>query len=672
MSRSRFVALVLVAFADSADAQAPVNDLAGDLLPPGAVARIGTTRYRITGWHQQAFLSPDGKTVIAKGEQSQLKLFEADTGKLIDEVKDPDVRNWVADLSPDGKFLAVVGSTDYNKPPVRSILRLYDLGTRKPVWTSFPEYAERAEVRHVRFTPDGKRIVTAGPDVRVWDAKTGSELFRHKVPIGYGDFDISRDGKSLVTAGRGIQIWNLEPGAIPRTLEVELRSSVQGVRFSPDGKLVHVIGLASSIKTIDLATGRTIGRLHAEADASRISYSPDGTRYAVEYFSRYDRPAYVSIRETATGSEVIRLATTGEQAIGGGSWSRDGSRYAATTDSRVWLWDIKTGKVLGNSVSGHEAYIADLAFCSDGRLFTASDDQTIRAWDPKTGKELMRRTMDGRARGLAISQDGSLVACNGLRNDFRVWDSRTGKEVFKLLGHGFIGGVRRVRFLADDQRLVSFGDDYTLRVWDTLSGKLKMEQKIGTETTPGAQDDDDENRRLGYVLATSSLSADGRALILATFKEVRAFDTETGKMRYRLEVDPGGIQQLALSADGKRFAAGGPGARPVGQAIEQPKDVQIGIWDATKAESIVKFRVPGSYMNLLAFTPDGRRVVTGTSENSLSVWDATTGAAIGTIPLPARAANLTFDQTGTRLAIAFFDTTALVYDLASVIKPPTK
>src|SRR5262245_61373152 len=520
MSRSRLLALCLITIAadDPAIAQPPASfDLAGDPLPPGAVARIGTTRYRVRGWHQQVFFSADGKTVLAKGEQSVLKFFDTETGKEVGEIKDPDLFDWNADLSADGRFLAVFGYDKRGKLRPDSTLRLYDLTTRKSVWTNVNSEKYHSGYHRVRFTPDGKRIVTAADDVRIWDAKTGAELLRQKLPVGYGNLDVSRDGKMIAVGYYDVHVWDWDSGATPRKLDPGLRFHTDDVRFSPDGKTLYVSGGSTGTKALDIATGQ-VSRLDASPSGRRMTFSPDGTRYAVEQFRTNAAEYWVSIRTVATGAEVVRLSC-GSDAAGGGSWSRDGTRYAAVGDHRVWVWDVKTGKALGPDLPGHGAIISELAFCSDGRLFTASDDHTVRAWDPATGKELMKLPMNGWVRGMAVSSDGSLVAGSALRDDFRVWDAKTGKEIFKLHGHGQMGGLRRVQFSADDQRLVSFGDDSYLRVWDTLTGKLKAEHRLRPENPRAKlladEDEDDDRMMMSMRWGVMDLGTDGRTLVVA-------------------------------------------------------------------------------------------------------------------------------------------------------------
>src|SRR5262249_46144722 len=62
---------------DKADAQA-------DPLPQGALARLGTVRYRFAGIGS-TFL-PDGKTVVSVEQGHAIKLWDARTGRLVREI----------------------------------------------------------------------------------------------------------------------------------------------------------------------------------------------------------------------------------------------------------------------------------------------------------------------------------------------------------------------------------------------------------------------------------------------------------------------------------------------------------------------------------------------------------------------------------------------------------
>src|SRR5437867_4341936 len=81
----------------SSVASLAAQDQPGDALPPGAVARLGTTRWRHGGTVLLASLLPDGKTVVTVSEDRTVRLWEFPSGKELRRLAQPDV-----DPAPDG------------------------------------------------------------------------------------------------------------------------------------------------------------------------------------------------------------------------------------------------------------------------------------------------------------------------------------------------------------------------------------------------------------------------------------------------------------------------------------------------------------------------------------------------------------------------------------------
>src|SRR6185369_4540651 len=141
-------------------------------------------------------------------------------------------------------------------------------------------------------------------------------------------------------------------------------------------------------------------------------------------------------------------------------------------------------------------------------------------------------------RDVAVSPDGALVAGSALSNDLRVWDAKTGAERFKLLGNGKMGGKRQVRFTPDGKRLVAWGDDEFVRVWDVRNGKLLAEHSTRPAGEKTDEDDPfgDRMRQMDLMMAAAEISSDGTTLALVTGKGVRILDTMTGKERQTIDV----------------------------------------------------------------------------------------------------------------------------------------
>src|SRR6185436_1125813 len=89
------------------ESSAKKTDLYGDPLPPGAVARLGTTRFRHGGWYLKhvAFL-PDNETMVTVADGEAIVFWEAKSGKRLREIRTDPMGIQGFALSRDGKQIA--------------------------------------------------------------------------------------------------------------------------------------------------------------------------------------------------------------------------------------------------------------------------------------------------------------------------------------------------------------------------------------------------------------------------------------------------------------------------------------------------------------------------------------------------------------------------------------
>jgi WD40 repeat protein len=282
-------------------------------------------------------------------------------------------------------------------------------------------------------------------------------------------------------------------------------------------------------------------------------------------------------------------------------------------------------------------------------------------------------------RDMAVSPDGALVVGSALRNDLRVWDAKTGKQRFKLLGNGAMGGKRRVRFTPHGKHLVAWGDDQFVRVWEVRNGKLLSEHST---RPPGKESDPDDpfGDRMEFMTASDAvdLSLDGTALALSTGKSIRILDPATGKERQALAVGDNWPSALALSPDAKQVMIAYRGKSvqtklPDGRIRHSTeKEYPVTVWELASGKSLWTATAEGSWPQL-AYSQDGSRAAAVSNvwqgPSRVWVWDAATGKEAGRIELPRPGHKVAFDRTGTRLAVSLNDTTALVYNLETALKP---
>ena len=290
----------------------------------------------------------------------------------------------------------------------------------------------------VAFSPDGRLLATASRDqtARLWDPATGECL---RTLTGHDGWVLgvafSPDGRLLATASmdQTARLWDPATGECLRTLTGH-DHWVIGVAFSPDGRLlatadsaapgdagplVEGAAPAQAARLWDPATGEHLRTLTGhDGWVNGVAFSPDGRLLATA-----SRDQTARLWDLATG-ECLRTLTGHDRAVLGVAFSPDGRLLAtASSDETAWLWDLATGEHL-RTLTGHDNLVLGVAFSPDGRLLaTASSDETARLWDPATGEHL--RTLTGHddgVVGVAFSPDGRLLATASNDKTARLWD----------------------------------------------------------------------------------------------------------------------------------------------------------------------------------------------------------------------------------------------------------
>jgi RNA polymerase sigma factor (sigma-70 family) len=295
------------------------------------------------------------------------------------------------------------------------------------------------EVWSVCFSPDGKRIVTGAGvsprlgnptvpgEVKVWDAGKGTEILAlkgHTATVWSVCF--SPDGKRIASAGadQTVRVWDAEKGKEIFILEEQTRGT-GSVCFSPDGKRIASIS-AEHLKVWDAEKGKELLTLMAKGRPNgSVCFSPDGKRLASLYpWSLRGRlvPGVIKVWDAEKGLELLTLEGH-KDFVFSVCFSPDAKRLAsAGVDQTVRVWDAEKGQEL-LTLEGHTAPVSSVCFSPDGkRLASASWDKTVKVWDAQKGKELL--TLEGHTgllRSVCFSPDGKRLASASKDQTVKVW-----------------------------------------------------------------------------------------------------------------------------------------------------------------------------------------------------------------------------------------------------------
>jgi WD40 repeat protein len=655
-------------------------DRYGDPLPPGAVIRLGTVRYRFST-AGTAFL-PDGKTVAIAANGGGIQLWDARTGRLLREI---DTGHFAAGngsnrgfaLSRDGKRLAAAGFIQGDdKPGFRSAAAVIDLTTGKPL--RIIERSPREGIHGLTISPDGKMLFTldGSGKFRLEEVATGAELLTQQFPRDVmAHVAISPDG-SMLAIGSGpnthkILIWKWQTAEEPREIKSGWHRGRE-VAFSPDGKLLaECSDTEPDVRLFDVASGKLLRKLEQpDFDAHgnyHVAFSPDGKLVAA-YGGRSNTSATI-LWDTATGKFVKQLDFGGDLAF-----SPDSSLLVA--GSRVW--DFAANKELSANAEAHRAPVERMVTGEKNLVVTTGTDNDIRIWDAATGKQRLRIAQSGWIRGIALSPDGTKLASSSLGDDsVTIWNVATGKAIYRLAGHGRLGGRRAVRFTPDGKSLLSWGDDMYLRRWDMRNGKAVFEAKLRPTGVDVPDEEEDpvaaqKREMFGFNLGEGKFTPDAKHFILQAKEGLFVFDAANGK---ELNWFSGKIRfaiGMAVSPDGKLVAASSWGESmqiklPDGSIQSTTaKNHPVAWWDLTKGDLLQRILLPEESAGPVAFAPDGRLLAVASSRpgTHIRLIETATGREVRKIEgFRGIVRSLAFMTDGKRLVSGMEDSSALIWDL---------
>jgi len=651
---------------------APRLDHFGDPLPPGAVGRVGSGRFRHGGeilrFLANIAYTPDGKSIVSAASDGSVRMWEAGTGKSkwqLTGTQEQHFRQGMA-ISEDGKTLALLSNIGY--------MLVGCADGKQLAGYQWPNKLSEA-ISSVAISPDLSTLALGCDDglLRVYDASTGKEM--QQIAAGPKSEDeppsalaFSKDGKALFVGenknGRQAKVvsFDVVTGKLVRELPIEI-PFIAGLVFSDDYRLLLAFGgnyndLAKDgngqavIWDVQAAKVRNI--IKGSRYLRRGVFSPDSKLLALHSRERADRVNRehlgFAIVDAATG-EILKSLPSLDYSVSV-RFSPDGQTLAAATGMGgcITLWDVATGKLQSPSPQPlSPVYIARF-LPGDKQLFTMGEDGAAW-WDLSRGDPL--RYLPGeymKEYWTALSPDGkTVVKSNFKESDLALVDVATGQTIRTLSkgsekSGGFVG-PEGVAFSPDGAKLflAAGGSDPRVLVWEVATGRLLHEWKSLTESV--------------YRVA---VSPDGRWLASWTPEtdgDIRLWDIAAAKLVRRLTPRSGSAATAAFSADSSQLVT------IVNRERFPVLGGELQVWDVVTGAELPAFRGAKERFFCAAMTADGRMISAGHVDHTLRLLEVASGLERAKIEgHQQRAHSLDFSKDSRLLAAASSDAPVYLWD----------
>ena len=247
---------------------------------------------------------------------------------------------------------------------------------------------------------------------------------------------------------------------------------------------------------------------------------------------------------------------------------------------------------------------------------------------------------------LTFSPDSRQLASGGSQDgQVRLWDVAAGRQIVQLPGHNT--QVSMVDFSPDGKWLASAGfvlsdtdRDGEIKIWD-----IKTHQELFTLAADNGLTDIKFSRD-GKYLASAEYAK--KRIDLGPMSEVKIWDLKTHKIVKHIPNVCGLMSRLKFSPDGKTLAIGEYNGPVIHAASHRVQFVDTKNWQFQGALVGHTNRIFG-----LDYTPDGKTLVTSSSDGTLRVWDVKTRTLQKLVPTnTGNTGQLSLSKDGARFSFA--------------------
>ena len=502
--------------------------------------------------------------------------------------------------------------------------------------------AESVEVSH-------EALLTAWPRLRGWLAADRAGLLVHRrITAGAYAWDAAARDPSALVAGVALEAaleWAAELQNRRRMNPVEQeyldaalhrRDELERIERRHARRLVQLLVAVAVLALVASGLAIRAGAAQRNADrARRVA--------ATARDQALSRQVAIQARELAASDPALaqQLAVAGY-------------RISSTVESRSELIDVAASPVLTRVLG--VAGPTPLTLSAGGTAAVGhADDGSVHLMTVSGGRPVQLGVVPGEKQqlfALAFSPNGRVLATGGAARDVALWDVHDPRRVHLLsrLTTGFTAATQSLAFSPDGTRLLAGGDGTR----PLVEWRVGDPAHVTAAAPPRGLPPKSTVQSVAFDPGGGSVAAATAAGEVWDWAVTRTTTARTPRVGSVSRTDHVGLNAVAFAPRSHQLVTGA-------------RDGHITIWNTAGARLSVARALPGNsdgQINVLSFSADGSRLLSGSSDNSVRQWDTSSWSALATTPAPGPVTGVAFSADGSSVYVTAADGVLLRWSTA--------